>query len=416
MSARNSEKVAFEEGLGLEIFTFGHFKLNNGEKYLSGKSGRFDKSWELFMYLITNRDSLLPPETIQEALWPDNEGSDPGKTLKNLVHRLRKKIDPPDSNQGDSAIIFSRGCYSWNRDHNYWLDAEAFETLCKQGRELSNSDPENAISKYLEAFYLYSGDYLPELSFSDWVIPTRHYYRQLYLRAVFELLDLCRRANKNPEIAMICEKAFLVENFEEELHLHYLEALLAEGKTAQARNHYQYITALLYREFTARPSEAMQAIYKKICRGGSKTILNFSDIQELVKGCQVYDGAMFCDPEAFDLICKLEKRRAVRGENSLFVTTITLTDPNYMQPSTHLLSEAMAVQKEVLFSCLRKGDVFAQWNESQYLVLLPAVSIADVESIMQRAVTSFKQKASKGDVIPRSSIHQLTSNEDNIKS
>ncbi len=411
MSVRSSGKVAFEEGLGLEIYTFGHFKLSNGEKYLSGKLGRFNKSWELFMYLITNRDNLLPPEAIQEALWPDSEGSDPGKTLKNLIHRLRKKIDPPDGNQCDSVIIYSRGCYSWNRDLSYWLDAEAFESLCKQGRELSNSEPEKAVSKYLEAFYLYSGDYLPELNFSDWVIPTRHYYRQLYLRSVFELLDLCRKASSNSEIAMICEKAFLIENFEEELHLHYLEALLAEGKTAQARNHYQYITALLYREFTARPSEAMQAINKKICRGSSKTTLNFSDIQELIKGCQVFDGAMFCDPEAFDLICKLEKRRAVRGEHSLFVATITLTDPNFMQPPAHLLSEVMALQKDVLFNCLRKGDVFAQWNESQYLLLLPALSIACVESIMQRVVSNFKQKASKGDVIPRSNIHQLMSNE-----
>lgn len=411
MSARNSEEVAFEEGLGLEIYTFGYFKLSNGEKYLSGKSGRFNKSWELLMYLITNRDILLPPEAIQEALWPDSEGSDPGKKLKNLVHRLRKKIDPPDGNQSDSAIIYSRGCYSWNRDLNYWLDAEAFESLCKQGRELSSSEPEKAISKYLEAFYLYSGDYLPELSLSDWVIPIRHYYSQLYLRSVVELLDLCRKTNRNSEITMICEKAFLIENFEEELHLHYLEALLKEGKTVQARNHYQYITALLYREFSARPSEAMQTINKKICRGSSKKTINFSDIQELTKGCQVFDGAMFCDPEAFDLICKLEKRRAVRGEHSLFVATITLTDPNYIQPPVHILSEAMAIQKEVLFYCLRKGDVFAQWNESQYLVLLPTVSLSDVEVIMQRVVSNFKQKAAKGDVIPRSSIHQLMSNE-----
>jgi DNA-binding SARP family transcriptional activator len=412
MSVLNPESSTVICDAGLEIHMLGQFKVSDGQNLILGKTGRFSKTLELLMYLITNRERLLPPEAIRDALWPEDDNDDTGKMLKNLVHRLRKKIDFKAGSSSDSAIVYSRGCYSWNRSLDYWLDSEVFETLCRQGRELAGQNPEEAIRKCYEALNLYSGDYLSELSCSEWVIPIRHYYRQLFLRSVFELLELYKSAKRYSDITMICEKTFLVENFDEDLHLRYLEALFEEGRLAQARNHYQYITSLLYREFSAKPSETMQAIYKKICKGNNKASLNYSNIQELVADCQVYDGAMFCDPQAFDLICKLEKRRAVRDENSLYIATITLTDPDFRQPSPDILSEAMAALKEVLFRCLRKGDVFTEWNEAQYLVLILAVNLNDVEAVIKRIKESFFQKSTRGAVVPRSSIHQLNTAEE----
>jgi len=280
MSGFNPEGAIIRRDAGLEIYTFGHFKVSDGQSLLLGKTGRFSKTLELLMYLITNREKLLPPETIREELWPDDDSDDTGKMLKNLVHRLRKKIDNNIGSSHNSAIVYSRGCYSWNRSIDYYLDSEAFEVLCRQGRELAGQNPGEAIRKYYEALNLCSGDYLSELSCSEWVIPIRHYHRQLFLRSVFELIELCKGAKRHSDITMICEKTFLVENYDEELHLRYLEALFEEGRVAQARNHYQYITSLLYREFSAKPSEAMQAVYKKICKGNNKASLNYSNIQE----------------------------------------------------------------------------------------------------------------------------------------
>lgn len=174
----------------LEIYTLGQFSVLRNGLLLSAASGRLSKAWELLLYLITNRQKLTPLETIHEILWPDEDCADPKKNIKNLVHRLRKTIDV----EGESAIIYSQGCYRWNTGIPYWLDAEVFESLCQEGLSLSGSEPAEAVSLYKKALSLYRGDYLPEFSGESWVVPARRYFHQLFVSSVLDLLNLYKEA------------------------------------------------------------------------------------------------------------------------------------------------------------------------------------------------------------------------------
>lgn len=407
MAGNGEELNRNEKGMALEIYTLGQFSVCCGSQLISAESGRLGKLWEFFMYIITYRNKKIQSEVIQEVLWPVDNCSDPGKSLKNLVHRLRKKIDGRLGLENSTAITLSQGCYSWNGAVSYWLDAELFEALCREARDLSEKEPLQAVTKYREAFALYRGDYLPNLIYNDWVVPIRHYYRQLYLRSVFELIEVCEKGRHYSEITAVCEKIFFIEPFEEELHLRYLEALLEEGKKVQARSHYQYITALLYREFGAKPSFEMQRLYQTMTNARDTAELNISDIRELLREREIADGAMLCDADSFDLICRLEKRRAKRSGHTFFIVTLTLTDPELRLPQAADLSKAMENLKQVSLKSLRQGDLFSQWNESQLVLLLLAVSHAHVKIALKRVKESFKKVAKSGDIVPRSIIHPL---------
>jgi len=395
------------KGNRLEICTLGRFSVKKDDVLLSAVTGRLSKQWELFMYLLAHKEKLSPVEDIQDALWPEDEFTDPGKNLKNQVHRLRKKIDDAPITNNDSTVVYSNGCYSWNRATSYWLDAEVFEALCTEARSLADKDPAEAASKYREAISLYRGDFLPEFAQPEWVLPVRHYYRQLFLRSVLELLDLCMERKEYSEVAKICEKTFLIEKYDEDLHQRYIEALLEEGKTAQARAQYQYITALLYREFGAKPSSEMQRLYRLIKAKIGGIDLDFTDIRELLIEYQAADGALFCDADSFELICRLEKRRAKRANKPVSVATITLTGPDFRMPPPLELQEAMKSLEQVLLNNLRHGDVFSHWNESQFVVLLVDVDVKRAEVILQRIKDQFSKAFSKDIVIPRSSFHPL---------
>jgi len=327
------------------------------------------------------------------------------------VHRLRKIIDAALEQTGDSAVIYSNGCYSWNSGIDYWFDAKTFEALCNEAHELVEDNPQLAALKYHEALSLYHGDFLPEFSLNDWVIPVRNYYRQLFLRSVIELLEICKKAGQHSEITKICEKTFLIEQFEEELHLSYLEALLKEGKTAQARAHYQYITSLLYREFGTKPSNAMKRIYRSLKSDSSRSELTFSDIRDIMIERDRVDGAVLCDADTFDLLCSLEKRRAIRNGTPLFIATLTLTGLDFELPPTEDLYTSMANLKQIFMSNLRKGDIFHQWNESQYVVLLSALNAEQAEGAIKRIGHKFKKDSSKDVIIPRSTVYPLVSPE-----
>lgn len=390
-----------------KVYTLGNYLVLKGGEPLSAKSGRLGKTWELFIYLISQKGKNIPAETIHEVIWPEGDNSDPARSIKNSVHRLRKIIDNDGNKNGESIIVYSNGCYKWNNTLEHWLDVEVFEALCNEAHDLVDDNPQLAAQKYREALRLYNGDFLPEFTSNYWVTPLRNYYRQLFLRSVIELIGICKKAGRFSEVAKICEKTFLAEQYEEGLHLSYLEALLEEGKTAQARAHYQYVTSLFYREFGTKPSKDMQRLYRSMKADKVSAELTFSDIRDIMSERDKVDGAMLCDFNAFELICSLEKRRANRQGTPLFIATLTLTSPDFQLPPTEELFSAMEKLKKVFFSNLRKGDVFHQWNESQCVLLLSAMSQKQAESVLQRISRIFKKSFTKDLIVPQCTVYPL---------
>ncbi len=393
---------------GLQINTLGQFSVYQGKDLLTAKHGRFNKSWELFLYLLTHRHKLTPLEKIYETLWPDEEWSDPKKNIKNLIHRLRKMINDGACTHNDAVIVYSQGCYRWNSNTDYYLDAEKFEQLCRDAGSLSETNAPEAVDKYKEALELYRGDYLPEFSDLDWVVPSRRYYHQLFLSSVLDLLKNYKTALKYAEMARLCEKTFLIEQFDEELHLNYLDALLKEDKTAQARAHYQYITSLLYNEFGAKPSEAFQRVYSAIKSREKHHEFGIEDFKEILGQYEQEQGALLCEADTFTLMCRLESKRAKRKNSPLCLAIITLTSPDYRLPPPRELNEAMDTLNQVIMHNLRDGDFYSRWNESQFSVLFRDMDVKMAENALLR----IEQKAgeiisSKELIVVRTSISPL---------
>ncbi|MDR1060789.1 MAG: hypothetical protein LBL83_06185 [Clostridiales bacterium] len=90
-------KTGEREAVGLKIYTFGGFRLIKDGKSVLKTSGRSKKMWDLFKYIITQRDRKLSVLDCYEAVWgEDDSGLNPAASLQNLVYRLRRAIDAPD--------------------------------------------------------------------------------------------------------------------------------------------------------------------------------------------------------------------------------------------------------------------------------------------------------------------------------
>ena len=391
----------------LEIYTLGRFQVKFGEQTFFNDNTRSHKMSDLFMYLITQQGKQTSSETILEALWPDHEYSNPKNVLKNMVYRLKKTMLDYQVPDAKSLIVYSYGGYSWNSQSDYWLDTEAFETLCRKARNLAKADPHQAVDLYREALSLYRGPYLPECHYSDWVLPKRHYYRQLFVRSVSELLALQKEHRLFSQMAEDCEKVLYVDDIEENIHLYYIEALLQEGKTNQARAHYEYITSLLYQELGAKPSPAMRRIYRAIKAQSERPDLDFNDLQELLKERDDEQGALICEPDFFQYLCRLERRRAEREDLPVHLGILSLTGPNFQPLPEAQLRNCMKEMEAVILSKLRKGDVVSSWSENQYTIMLPRVSLEQAEAVLQRIQNAVKQNSLDVDMIIRSSVHPV---------
>ena len=366
-----SEKPGCQpKGNMLQINTLGRFQVCFGEKEVFFDTERSPKLGRLFMYLITHRRRPANFETILEALWPEQEYTNPSNALKALIYRLKKKLENHLEFGTWEIITNSYGCYTLNKSLPYWLDTEIFETLCQEARAMTVVDPLLAACKYREALELYHGDYLPECHYHQWVLPTRYYYRRLFVRSVSELLELQKKQRLFSQIALDCEKALLIEHYDESIHLHYIEALLEEGKTSQAQAHYEHITSRIYQEMGANPSKAMRRVYRSIKADNEKSDIDFIDIRMLLEEREQSEGALLCKPDVFHFLCKMEGRQAERKNQPVCLGLMTLIDPVHYKISATRLQAAQDQLQQILLSGLRKGDVFSFLNESDNVSVL----------------------------------------------
>ena len=379
------------EGPRLRIYTLGQFTVYKDNEVATANFRSDSKAWALLLYLITHSRKPNSLESIYEALWDGDESADPKKKVKNLIHRLRKTIDVDSKAKDKSCVVFSHGCYNWHKNAACRLDVDIFENLCHDGDALREKEPLQASEKYREAIKLYRGVYLPLFTDYDWVITARNYYHQMYLRSVFELLEIYKSVKQFSRIAKLCEKVFLVEQFDEELHRWYLEALLEEGKTAQAKSHYEYITAQLYHEFGTKPSKAFQHIYRAIKNIGDSTEYDFNHFKETLKVAENNKGALSCDFDTFAMLSQMEKRRIEREENQLFVVVLTVTGADYRSPPPAELGESMANLNLEVANNLRSADIYCRLNESQIAILLKAYCPEKVDNIIRRIKKNAKQ-------------------------
>ncbi|HED23989.1 MAG TPA: diguanylate cyclase [Firmicutes bacterium] len=390
------------------IFTLGKFYIRYGDTVISESTSRSKRMWEVFRYLLSNRGRALFPETILEDIWPEKDYSDPNTVMRAQMFRLRQALGRGKESRSLAAnIIFKQGVYRWEDRVKYWIDIDEFEILIDQAASFNKVDPDSSAALYQKAIDLYRGEYLPESSFSEWVVPLRSYYRDLFLNSVYALTDLLKKKHAYKKIIKLCEQAIAVEYYEERIHARLLDALLAEGQNTRVRAHYSEVTSAFYRELGIKPSAALKDLYRQASLESGSFELDLNTIQEGLKEKQISKGAYLCDPELFRYFYKLERLRGDRSGQSVLLCLLTITDQNYNIPRNDNLKKVMNLLQETILESLRKGDLVTRWNEAQFLLLLPGLNREQAQMVMDRIEKRFMHDHSLSALILRKKVETL---------
>jgi len=382
----------------LHIKTLGDFDICCGNESLLEETKRSYKLYKLLQYFITFRNKKLLSEVIIENLWQDQESNDPKNMLRTQIFRLRKMIKkylPTDADESKYFCInFANGYYCFETGELVVLDFVQFEELINQAMEKENEDVDKAIKLYEEAFYLYRGPYLSVNSYEVWLVPIRNHYRRLYIKSLLKLIELYKQKDEYNKIIELCEKAIIIEPYEESIHICLMEAMLKLGQIKSAMSHYEYISSLLSKELGVKSSPGLKEIYKKIQSyydEQGETDLN-SIKNKLEEG--PVEGALFCDLDYFKFLFNVEKRRSTRNENIGYMSLITLKGDNKDARKSDGLSKNTKVMLDVLEKTLRKGDVYTSWNDNQMIVMLTNAKKEGLKTIENR-IKSYYYKVTK---------------------
>lgn len=360
--------------MNLHIKTLGDFDIYFGDESLLKESKRSYKLYKLLQYFLTFRNRKLLPEVIIDNLWQDQDSIDPKNMLRTQIFRLRqliKKFLPKDADVSKYFnITFANGYYCFEVGEYTALDIDEFEEFIKKAEEKETEDVDEAIKLYGKALVLYNGPYLSENSYEVWLVPIRNHYRRLYIKTLLKLIELYKKKDEYNRIIELCEKAIIIEPYEESIHICLMETMLKLGQIKSAMSHYEYISSMLSKEMGIKSSLGLKEIYRKIRRyydeQGETDISNIKN--KLEEGPM--EGALFCDLDYFKFLYNVEKRRSIRDENIGYMSLITLKSDNKDKCKHDELSKISRTMLEVLEKSLRKGDVFTSWNDTQIIVML----------------------------------------------
>lgn len=372
----------------VRIQMLGGFQLQCGNSLIGENSGRSYQMWNLLEYLIVHRHQEVSQAMIIEALWPDESSDNPANALKNLVYRIRTALTAAGFAQGKEMVKYESGSYFFNNAVDPVVDAEEFERLYKEAT-LPGTPRDRQEELLTRAIALYKGDFLPRSQHEPWVVSLSTYYHGLYLRSVLGLVTLLKIQDRQEDIINLCERALLVDQFEEALHEELIRALIAQNKQKKALDHYQHTTDLFYRTLGVKPSESLRSLYREIVKTVNMVETDLEIIKEDLRESSRSQGAFLCDYEIFRSMYQLEVRTAARSGQAVFLGLLTLSPVGDHLPEQKLFITAMDRLREALCGSLRLGDVVSRFSASQYVLMLPTLTYENGQMVMARVAKKF---------------------------
>ncbi len=369
----------------LYITTLGVFDLKVKDESIAQDFGRSYRIIKLLHYFLTFKNKKLLPESIIDNLYQDSQSFDPKNMLRAQIYRLRqslKKLVPEGQEERDYiSIIFSNGYYSLELGKKIILDVDLFEDLIRDGDNIREKDINKAIEIYKRAINLYKGNYLEESSYEIWLVPIRNYYNRIYIKTLFNLLDLLKEKNEYESIIEICEEAIQYISEEEGIHIYLMESMLKLGQIKNALSYYEFIFPSFSNEIANTLSPRMKNIYKKIqSHFNENKKLEIGEI-ELKLEEENETGPLYCNMDYFKFIFSSQKRKRKYGEERDYISLISLDSNIYDKEEIKKWSK---IVRNALDKTLRKGDIYTFWNDTQVLVLLSNVKEGGLASIESR--------------------------------
>ena len=371
----------------LVIKTLGHFSVQKNGRVLTAESRSSKKLWTLFKYLLTFRNKSLLPETIVDQLWPDQHYGDPRNLLRTQSHRLRRLLAESDSSS--SLIGYQNGCYYWNGAPSCMIDTQLFESMSKEARAITHTSPREAVERYREALDYYFGDYLPECAEEEWVIPHRIHYRRMFIENVLALCHLLSQYQQHTQVLETAEKAISLEPCEESFHLVLLNTMLRLNHRREAMAHYQYVTALLYRELGVTPSNDLKKIYHQL-KSSEPDFETPLPKETATNHLHPTNQAYLCPPDVFRSLSEIEARRHKREERPFYISFFSLEQPINTKPHPiDPFPRADEMLQAFLMNNLRQGDVLTRWSPHSFAVLFNAMTEIGLPQVIQRLVLRY---------------------------
>jgi predicted ATPase/DNA-binding SARP family transcriptional activator len=250
----------------LRVRTLGGLQVWRGATALPAASWRRRDVTALFTCLLSAPDHRLHREQLLATLWPDAEPETAIRRLHTTLHVLRKVLDEPGAEQ--SVLQLAGGVLALHPGGgpraDDWLDAAAFARAAHTA--LGSAD--RAAGR--AALDLYTGAYLPEEPYADWVVARREELAQKHVLLLLHLARLSSTVGDRAEAEQSLRAVLVQDACHEEAAVLLMELLATAGRRGEALRVYQALATRLEADLGLAPGrEAEELRARLLAQGGA---------------------------------------------------------------------------------------------------------------------------------------------------
>ena len=250
---------------GLQIQTFGTFRVWCDGEEIDPSAWRREKSLHLLQFLITMRQQAphLHKEQIIDRLWPDLTLNEGDRDFKVALHNLNKVLEPKRKPRANPRFINRYDLtYGLNLEE-VQIDADAFETFLAAGNQNMPDNPAKATKSFRAALDLYQGDYIPERRFEDWCSSERERLQVLAMGVMTTVADLL--VEENPlESIRLTQHVLNIDPVWENAYRTQMRAYQLQGNRPMAIKTYRRCAETLEEELGIPPLPETDKLYQQI--------------------------------------------------------------------------------------------------------------------------------------------------------
>lgn len=366
-----------------------------GKKIILGRKSTA-KFVQLLQFVWLQGEKGATKEQLIKALYDRNDVSDSNNSVNNLLYQLRRQMMRAGLPKGE-YISRINGIYVTDDQFPVKLDAHEFEQWIHKAEQ--TEDEREKCDCYQKAFELYRGGLLPAVCTEIWVIEENLRLKRMYEVCVRWLGEYYKQQEDYTLMSEVYDRAAKLYPWDD-WQICRIDGLAAMGNYKTAVQLYEEMVHRYSEEMGLPPSRKMmecQERMSQIKRHVPGEIENVKKgISETLTGCKTGREAYYCSYQSFVDICRIMKRNMERSAGSAVLVLCTLVDyEGKMIQNQDKLKARSAALKEVIGSCIRKGDIFTQYNVSQYLILLVGSSDRDSERVSRRIRKRLKEQSGR---------------------
>lgn len=373
---------------------FGYFRLEQNGKVLDESILRSNKLLKLFTYLIMNRDHKVSNAELERHLWAPNEIENTTDALKNLMCRLRNVMAKTFGEK--DYFVTVRGSYSWNEKYEIQIDAEQFHREYLLARQEKTTE-EKRLNHLKKAFSLYKGLFLTSMEDDYWVNNLNMEYHSAYIYVVEQLYHDYWKREAYAEIEQMCTRALTIDEFDENINLYKMRALIKQNKIGIANKFYSSVEKNATKRFGSKGSLLLRSLKREMSQVADQNLVSLEQMKQeigenLVQG---RSGCFICEFNEFKMLYTLQakrnRRRKEEGYIILFEGIIREESAGQIgEVKDFLIQYAMDGMEKVLLENLREFDVISHCSDTQYIVMLDRCSYENALNVASRLITLFQ--------------------------